>query len=583
MSNIVCDVLHSTLCLLSQESFESIAEDTTPKRYCQKLAKSLNTEYENPNAGNNLGVAFTFLRTAVAELEICYENLEKVENPGTTSDQNPAGDQHLIFYTADGSKLERELREIKSKAKEKFDLAKVNLRKCKVECTNICEDESATLPEKITATKVRVITEILGNLEDLSVASKSCRKIILDLHELQEIRSHFRAVQPVNTTWSKFKMFRTKSVQTTEEAIISVVNISKVVFNFTNKFLRTPVAIFDWPVIKEGENPRTFHPIIGRQPIDTAMIRMPDTSTCVETNGSVINARISAINCKREVFTVEKRRGKWSSIERIADGVVFPFWCPKESSQSDDASELDESENIDIISICADCNGCTVTNKSGESHADCKNLIYVLAILPSEGESVFALLVIDVRGKLLHKAKLTCLPRQNKSVRIRGKIVCTENKIVVFDINRSQVYLCNKKGDLEKPLNMTERNLDMFLSTATITDENEIIVLKKPNKIHFYSINDESFLDEQGFEVSNYEVNATVAFNHLTNEVILLCKDRQRSRECLHLLRCAKTGELNQDIRLLQDRNDFWRSARIFSHPSGPVVLLNNNTLLNLQ
>ena len=437
---------------------------------------------------------------------------------------------------------------------------------------------------KIAATKVRVITEILGNLEDLSVASKSCRKIILDLHELQEIRSLFMGAQPVNTTWPKFKMFRSKSVQATEEAIISVVNISKVMFNFTNKFLRTPVAIFDWPVIKEGENPRTFHPIMGRQPIDTTMIRMPDTSTRVETNGLKINAGISAINCKGEVFTVEKRREKWSSIVRIADGVVFPFWCRKESSRSDDsASELEESENIEIVSICVDCNSCTVTKKSGESHEECKNLIYVLAILPSEGESVFALLVIDVRGKLLHKAKLTCLPRQNKSVRIRGKIVCTKNRIVIFDVNRSQVYLCNNKGDLEKPLNMKGRNLDIFLSTATITDGNEIIVLKKPNKVCFYSINDDSFLDEQGFEVSNYEINATVAFSHLTNEVILLCKGRQKSREYLHLLRCAKTGELHQDIQLQQDRNEFWKSARIFSHPSGPVVLLNNNRLLNLQ
>ncbi len=594
MSNIVCNVLQSTIGLLSHKVCESLAEDETPKKYCQKLATSLNKWESTKYAGTNLRNAFTFLRTAVADLAICYENLEGIDNPGTTSIDDPTGDQHLIFYTANGSKLERELREIKSKAKakEKFELARENYRKCNTECTNICENEHLTLHERITATKVRVITEILVNLENLTVATENCRKIILELHESQEIQSLFNAVQPVNTTRVNFiKMFVSKSVQSEEtKNIISVINISKAVFNFRKKFLRETVAIFDLPVIKENENPRTFHPIIGQPPltIDRTMLSMPDSSTRVETNGLEINARISAISCKEEVFVVAKHKEKSSAIVRIVDGVVFPFWRLQNDKN---ASKLEEPENIQIISICLDSSDCTVPKKSGELHKNCRNRVYVLATYTSEGESVFVLLVVDVQGKLLHKAELTCLPRRKMSVRIGGKILCTKNKVVIFDICRCQVYLCNSKGELEKPLNIARQKPRLIPTTATISsDENEIIVLGKPNKIHFYNINDDSFLDDKSFETCN-EVRA-IAFNHVSNEVTLFCKDGRNSRG-YHLMRYAKTGELQQDQprshRLQQDiklqENSFgcWENASLISHPSGPVVLLDNNRLLNLQ
>lgn len=596
MSNILCNTLHTALNLLSRKVGEGLVETEPPKKYCRKLATSLNKyveEYLNFH-GKNLHDAFTFLETAVRDLAICYENLEGINNPGITLVDNPTGDQHLIYYTANGSKLERELREIKSKAKakEKFEFARENFRKCKEELTKICENESLTLQERITAIKIRVITEILGNLEDLTVAAKNCREIISELHESPGIRSLFRAVQPVNTTRAKFKMFGSKSVQSEEtKNISSVININEAVFNFRKKFLRETVAIFDWPCIKENENPPTFHPIIGQSPmkIDRAMPNMPDSSTQVETNGLAINARISAISCKGEVFVVAKHKEKSSAIVRIVDGVVFPFWCLKERLQNDEnaselvtePSELEEPENIQIISICVDCNDCTVPKKSGELHKDCKNTMYVLATYASEGESVFMLFVVDVRGKLLHKAELTCLPQRNVSVRIKGKILCTRNEVVIFDIDRHQVYLCTRRGELEKPLDIARQKRSLILSTATISDENEIVVLESPNKIHFYSISNERFLDDQGFEACN-EVK-TMAFNHVSNEVNILCKDGRNSRE-YHLMCYAKrAGELQQDMKLQEDRYDFWANASLISHPSGPVVLLDNNRLLNLQ
>jgi hypothetical protein len=159
--------------------------------------------------------------------------------------------------------------------------------------------------------------------------------------------------------------------------------------------------------------------------------------------------------------------------------------------------------------------------------------------------------------------------------------LCTRNEVVIFDIYRRQVYLCTRRGELEKPLDIARQKRTLILSTATISNENEIVVLESPNKIHFYSISNERFLDDQGFEACN-EVK-TMAFNHVSNEVNILCKDGRNSRE-YHLMCYAKrAGKLQQDMKLQEDRYDFWANASLISHPSGPVVLLDNNRLLNLQ
>lgn len=588
MSNFLCNVVQTTLSLLSPNVGKSLVEGQAPKEakdYCHQLATSLDEcKLEHVD---NLRNALTFLRTAVSDLAVCYENLEGNDNQRTNRVDNASGDQHLISYTPDGLKLERELREIKSdeRAKEKLETATKNFRKSAAECKTICENESLILQEKITATKVRVITNILGNLHDLNVACENCREIILELHKLQEIRSLFSAVQH-----SRSKLFVSKSFRSEEaKQISSIININKAVLDFRNKFLRKPVAIFDWPTFKEEENPQTFHPIIGQPPlkINRTMLDMPDPSIPIETNGAKINAHISAVNCKGEVFVVAKRKTESSAVVRITNDMLFPFW----SLTSEKANELKMEENIQITSISADCNECSSVSNS---HNDCKNKVYVLAFYKSEKQEqsvrVFVLFVIDVRGKLLHKAELTCLPRRSIREKVLCKIICIKEKVLVLDAFRGEVYLCTKEGDLETRLDImkfTKQKPKLTFSTATVTDGNDIILLEQPNKIHFYSIDEDRFLDDQGFEAPNKVYSIT--FNYVTEEVILLYKADPPLRmftqlpEEHHLARYATTGELQQDMKLQDDRYDFWGNARLISHPSGPVVLFDNNRLLNLQ
>ena len=591
MSNFLCNIVHTTLSLLLPNVGKSLVEGQTPKEakdYCHQLATSLDEcklDYVD-----NLRNGLAFLRTAVSDLAVCYENLEGNDDLGTNLVDNASGDQHLISYARDGLKLERELREIKSdeKAKERFEMATKNFRKSAAECKTICENETLTLQEKVTATKVLVITNILGNLHDLNVAYENCKDTILELHKLQEIRSLFSAVQQTKSKLSISKLFRSEE---TKLQISSIININKAVLDFGNKFLRKPVAIFDWPAFKEEENPQTFHPIIGQPPqkIDRTMLDMPDPSISIETNGAEINAHISAVNCKGEVFVVAKHKTESSressAVVRITSDMVFPFW----NLTSEKANELKMEENIQITSISTDCNECST---DFISHNDCKNKVYVLAFYESEGQNqsvrVFVLFVIDIRGKLLHKTELTCLPRRNTREKLLCKIICIKEKILIFDALRREVYLCTKEGDLETRLDVTKQNIKVTFSTATVTDRNEIILLEQPNKIHFYSIDEDRFLDDLGFEASNKVYS--IIFNYVAKEVILLCKAvpslirmfTQRPQE--HYLTCyAKTGELHQDMKLQDNRCDFWENARLISHPSGPVVLLDKNRLLNLQ
>ena len=310
------------------------------------------------------------------------------------------------------------------------------------------------------------------------------------------------------------------------------------------------------------ENLKTFHPIIGQPPLASNAARPKITPfSRFEKNCLEINPHISAVNCNGEAF-VAVNKEKSSAIGRINDGILFPFWCPNE--------ELKETKDIQIISIYIDNNDCTIPKETEKHHNDCKKKIYILVSYISDGELVFILFVVNIRGKLLHKAELTCLPRRKISENVSAKIIFTGNKIVIFDSNRRKVYLCNNEGELEKPLNITGKIGRISLTTATISDENEVIILQKPNKIYFYSINDDRFLHDQSFEVRLGVIGLT--FNHFSTEATLLCKDGKNSR--IHMLRYTKTSELQQDIELRNDENEFWKNARLISHPSGRVVLL---------
>ena len=587
MSKSLCKILRSLLSLLSPNIGKSLIEGQTAneaKDYCHQLATSLD-ECKLEHA-DNLQNALTFLRTAISDLAVCYENLEGNDGPGTNL-VDDANNDHLISYTPEGLKLERELREINAdeKAKEKLEMVTKNFRKSAKECKTICENKPLSLQERITATKVRVITSILGNLHDLNVAYENCREVILELHTIQEIRSLFSHMMRAKLKWIVSK--------SDAEQIASTINLNKAVLGFRRKFLTNPVAIFDWPVFKEEENPQTFHPIIGQPPAAyRTMLDMPDPCISVETNGAELNARISAVNCKGEVFVVAKHKTNSSAVVLVANDTSLPFW----SLTTEKAKELKMEENIQITSISTDTNECsTVSN----SHNDCKNKVYVLAFyIPKASSSkdqsqsvrVFVLFVIDVQGKLLHKAELTCLPRRSVKDKVLCRIICIKEKLLILDAMRREVYLCTGEGDLEVRLDVTDQKPDVSLSTATVTDGNEIILLQKPNKLLFYNIDEGRFLDDQGFEAPDkVTINYAITFNHVTKEITLLYKVNSFFKtltqlpEEHHLARYAKTGELRQDIRLQDDKCDFWKNASLISHPSGPLILLDNSRLLHLQ
>ena len=566
MSSAICNILASSLSLLSQKVIQGIQNNETPREYCNKLATSL-SKWENVG---NIRNAVTFLRTAIADLAICYKVLEEIDNGAASLFDDPTSEKRLMFYTSDAFILEKELRKIKSKekAKQKFELATNNFRKCNEECKRIREDESVKIKSLIASTSIQMITEILGNLENLTVADGNCREVISELYKLDHIRKAVFAVQPA--TRAKLPgLFVRKSGSVETRGIINlIIKISQNHFNFRKKFLRMPVNIFNWPIIMDEDNLKTFHPIIGQPPLKVNAAPNITPSFCFEKNCLEINPHISAVNCNGEVFVAVKKE-KSSAIGRINDGILFPFWCVKE--------ELKETNEIQIISIYIDDND--FSEETEKHHKDCKNMIYILATYISDGELVFILFVVDIQGKLLHKAELTCLPRRKISENVSVKIIFTGNKIVIFENSRRKVYLCNKEGELEKPLNITETNGRISLVTATISDENEVMILQKPNKIHFYSINDDRFLHDQSFEVRTGVIGLT--FNHFSTEAILLCKDGKNPR--IHMLRYTKTGELQQDIELRDDENEFWKNARLISHRSGRVVVLDKNKLLNLQ
>ena len=576
MSSTVCSVLKGTLTFLSPELCKGLAEDESRKNKCLKLSAALQ-EYEKMD---DLRTAFTYLTTAVGDLGVCFECLDERSQHGSPDDDSH-DDEHLIFYTPDGSKLEGELRKIKSDegAKKKFELATRRFRECNEECSKICDNESLIFEDRMTATRARVITEILGNLENLTVAADNSMKIITELHKCQEVISLFipgHPQQPIKTIWTKFVGYM-KNME--NKKISSVLHISKGVFNFMKRFLRKPVAILDWPVIKHKQHSPAivYHPILG-QPFRKFYTTMPDLSNSIECNGFAIDATVSAINCTGEILLVAKDNSSMSSsvkpiIMRIADGALHAFW----SLNKEAGKQEDSKEELQITSISIDCKDCSLlSQQTNQFHKDCKNKVYVLASYISNEQRLFKMFVIDILGNLQYDIKLTCLPPRNVSDEVCCKILCTQTKVIIFDINKREAYLCDASGELEKPLPNIAKCMP---SLATASADEEIVILEKPNKLHFINhISNESSVNTIVMDGCNEVLGMT--FNHDLNEVNLLSKASSKE---YHFKCYSKVGELQQDIKLREDMQDFWKNATLISHPSGRLVMFDNSRILNLH
>ena len=197
-------------------------------------------------------------------------------------------------YTAKHAELQKEVQRMETC--EDFKSVIESFLKSKELSEKVFENE-AEKEAKIMAVKIRIVSEILGNLTNLAYAAKKCMEYISDLNKifnLESLRSPF-------PTWHKaLKYVNLQKLFESPERIglDSAMHANVVVFRLIKELIKKPVAMLHWPTIKiAGE--QSHHAILGKQP---PKVNTPDPFTAINHNKLWIQPDVSSVNCRGEVF-----------------------------------------------------------------------------------------------------------------------------------------------------------------------------------------------------------------------------------------------------------------------------------------
>ena len=321
---------------LLKNTFALLLDDETNVcENCDELLKKLDERIalliHRNRISDDLRTSLTHLRSAVVSLDTCFQNvkdgahsfaensssqnelpeaesdsqevskaLEKVtisepDSPVHGKTKQPTNSQNSTKYTELRLRLRKEVVEMEA-SKDFKEAMDCFLESKKMSAKVFAENENER-ETKITATKVRVISEILGNLTDHASVAKECTDYILQLNiifNLQSIKSPF----PFWHKALRFVNLQTYFESPERVGLASAMHINVVVFRFIKEFTTKPIAMLNWPMIKIARG-ETHHPILGEQ---LSKINSPDPFTVVNDNEQRIYPQVSAVNCSGEIF-----------------------------------------------------------------------------------------------------------------------------------------------------------------------------------------------------------------------------------------------------------------------------------------
>ena len=254
----------SVLKSLIKSTLSLLLNDVNTRVNCEQLdiVKELDERIERlrhnrQRNSNQLLTSLMDIKSAVIDLNTGTEN---VSYEGRDSEENVTGetdspdhpnteavhgqdDLQSQLYTEVHVQLQREVSQIK--LSPKFEKAMNNLKDSKELSAEVFNNENDR-ETKITATKIRVVSEILGNPANLKEAAEKCEEYISELHKTFKIPGF-----PFPTWYKALSYVKLDKIFESQEmkGLDSAMHISAVVFRFKKKFIKAPIVMLNWSTI----------------------------------------------------------------------------------------------------------------------------------------------------------------------------------------------------------------------------------------------------------------------------------------------------------------------------------------------
>ena len=552
MSSIITAVLSSTVGFLCGKARDSAANKLKDRDLAdEKLREIIVQDLTDIKSKldclslKDLDSSYSFLKEGVELLNIA---LNRSNDDEKASEGSSNEGTRVVNDSASGVlnavlSLPRATERLKISSEKLFVSAEDCFKASRERATDAFNNKSLSIKDRIMACKLRVAARILeSGLDDPEAATTACLLSLKELHGLPAIQEMFAVF---------FKGGLKSMLKKAErlENIMSVLSINHALYNFAFKYCSESPIPLAWPGIELTD--RTFHPIISAQEVLTK------TSSSEEfvpqLNRVVVDPRKRwrdfAVNSHGDIILLTKNK------------ITIIY----NTGESKDVVLPEPTETIAVYRLAM------------EVAVDSNDNVYALRRFDRDDENGgkkydYVLYVFDENYKIKHVSVLDFLEAGKYLYRIYIVRIAVDKNQNLYMISGwdNQVYVCDNEGKLKFKF---ERDGD-HLSYLSISNNNDVMIVSDDDSaVQIYTT--EGNL-KSTIKVPEGHDAWGVAFHHgMCKIIVLTYVEKQKS--CF-ILSFSKTGELENSVFFCKGKP--WKNnLNIKSHPSGPVVVVLNETI----
>ena len=548
MSSMITGILCSTVSLLLNKARDKTAAklqnggvtDAKIRQFVVRELSDIKTRLDGLSRKDLLS-SYRFLKEGVCLLIACLDQWTQStqEDRGESSTMSSGVASDVLNEVLE---LTRAVENIKIESCSEYESAKERFKCARIKATEAFCNEALGIDDRIFAAKLRIVSEILENLESPKTAITGCLSFLQDLHSLPPIREMF----------SVYLNGGAKSLLGKEERaanVKSVMMINNVLFLFTFQMSRKPTDWLTWRVGIIELADRSFNPVLEWQKV--ASKKSMGGELGQPPNELVLDEEIcpssSAVNSRGEI-------------------VVF--------HGDDEIKIVSTTGKSRLIKLPERTESNFVMQKISGFAVDKDNNIHFVSYLETRTETdvvaSYLLNMVDNRYNVKHSCTLDFLEKKSEHFCIDMTINENNEVIMTCRASGNSVYVCDNSGKLKHKFDPSGSHLLRDISTSI---KNEIMIPSHDGKaLNFYA--------DKGNVTSTIKLPEGhivwgVAVHYVFGKIVIM--SYVRGEKSCFLLYYSEEGKL-ESSKFFCNVTDLI-CPNITSHPGGPVAVVRERSI----
>ena len=550
MLSVITSIISSVLGLVLNKARNTAADklkqrgDVTDEKLRNVIVEDLNdikTKIDGL-ARKDLLASYSFLKEGIVTLnavldeakdeQTSEDEVKADQDGGSKTTDTATGNESESEVLSEVIELSNAIQKLNNTSNGRLIDAKECFKAAREKATEAFCNEALSLPDRIMATKLRVVSKILECLHNTKVAVAGCMLFLEELHNLPAIGETFSTYFKGGIKSVLFQDWRLENVK-------SVLSLNFDISEFVTRFSGELPNVRNWPRIHLSTRGETIHPLV----IDRYVVnKITDKKTFLPENYVIthtMQSHICAVNSKGELLYFDQ-----ISINTINRSGCRKTFC-----------DLLRQATLNRIGACMGVTALAI---------DRYDNVYV--IINYDGclnyEDGHVLFVFDSSGNKKHERSLRFL---EKEWRFTNCVVNNDGEVLIHVISKDIIYVCDSTGTFKSCLPLDhDSSFHPTLNSIElqcVTNQNEIIMSMGKDVLVYTK---EGKLKRK---ITVQDDIRRVAYNYQTSNIEILVKRRRSLSFILSYLE-------NDEVERLYLSTNWLLSFPFFSyHPAGPGAL----------